>query len=94
MCFHLQAVLVEGHPLFYWPPAAGEEHPYARLRWCLHGEVWWNEGPNLDRLAVDASGERDYGNVDAWFQEGDVEHLEGQWGAVSVRKATHTVTVR
>jgi hypothetical protein len=32
-------------------------------------------------------------NVDAWFQEGDVEHLEGQWDAVSVRKATHTVTV-
>jgi hypothetical protein len=29
VCFHLQAVLVEGHPLFYWPPAAGEQHPYA-----------------------------------------------------------------
>ena len=91
VCFVLDAVLQEGHPRFYWPPKPGEQYAYARLRWCLRGEVWWNDGPHLDRPAVDASGERDFGNIDAWFQEGDVDHLEGGWGTVAIRDATQTV---
>lgn len=48
-------------------------------------------GPHLDRPAVDASGESDFGNIDAWFQEGHVDHLEGAWGTVRIRGATQTV---
>jgi hypothetical protein len=87
----LDAALLEGHPLFYWPPKTGEQCAWARLRWSLQGEVWWNEGPHLSRPAVDASGESDYGGIDAWWQEGDVDHLEGPWGTVAIRGATQTV---
>jgi hypothetical protein len=93
LCLVLDAVLVEGHPQFYWPPAAGEQYPYARLRWCLRGEVHWNDGPHLDHPATDATGEEDFGNIDAWWQEGPTEHLEGSWGTVAVRSAEHAVTL-
>lgn len=91
VCFVLDAVLEENHPRFYWPPKPGEQYPYARMHWCLHGGVWWNDGPNLERPAIDATGEKDYGNIDAWWQEGNVDHLEGGWGTVAVSFATHTV---
>lgn len=93
LCLELDAVLEEGHPLYYYPPKQGEQYPYAHLRWCLRGEVHWNEGPNLAHRAPDPDGSVDYGNVDAWFQEGDVEHLEGDWGAVVIVAAAHTVTL-
>lgn len=91
VCFVLDAVLTDRHPRYYWPPKAGEQHPYARLRWCLHGDVWWNDGPRLNRPAADASGEEDFGNIDAWLQEGEVDHLEGDWGAVAIRSASQTI---
>jgi hypothetical protein len=91
VCFVLDAVLQEGHPRFYWPPKAGEQHAYARLRWCLRGEVWWNDGPHLDQPATDATGEFDYGNIDSWIKEGDVDHLEGSWGTVAIRGAEQSV---
>ena len=91
VCFFLDAALTPGHPLFYSPPKAGEQHAYARLRWCLTGEVHWNEGPNLDHPACDASGEFDYGHVDSWVGYGDNECLEGDWGNVVVFGATHVV---
>ena len=89
--FLLEAVLTADHPAYYWPPRPGEQYPYALLRWTLRGEVHWNEGPNLDRPATDANGEIDFGNIDAWWQEGDVEHLSGEWGDVTVRRAQHFV---
>jgi len=65
LCFTMNAVLEEGHPRFYWPPKTGEQHSYPKLRWCLSGEIWWNEGPHLDHPFTDATGEPDYGNIDA-----------------------------
>ena len=91
VCFTLEAVLEEGHPRFYWPPKPDEQYPYAKLRWCLSGEVWWNDGPHLDHPANDATGTKDFGNIDAWWQEDDVDHLEGEWGTVAIRGATKTV---
>jgi hypothetical protein len=91
VCFVLDAVLTPQHPRYYSPPKRGEQYAYSRVRWCLHGEVCWNDGPHLDRPAVDASGEHDFGNVDAWFQEADVDHLEGSWGTVAVRGAQHSI---
>ena len=92
VCFVLDAALQEGHPRFYRPPKPGERNPHARLRWCLRGrEVWWNDGPHLDRPAVDASGERNFGNIDAWWRESHVDHLEGDWGTVAIRDGAQTV---
>lgn len=91
VCFVLEAVLEEAHPQFYSPPKPGQQYAYALLRWCLHGEVWWNDGPHLDHPAIDATGGPDYGNIDSWFSEGNIDHLEGEWGTVAVRNATQTI---
>jgi hypothetical protein len=90
--FVIEAVMRPEHPRYYSPPKPGEQYSYVRVRWSLHGDVSWNEGPSLEHPAIDQSGERDFGNIDAWWQEGDVEHLEGAWGTVRVRNAVHTVT--
>jgi hypothetical protein len=76
VCFVLDAALEPGNPKFYSPPKPNEQHAYARLRWCLHGEVHWNEGPNLNDPATDATGEVDFGNIDAWWgEQQQVEYL-------------------
>ena len=91
MSFVLDAALREGHARYVWPPPPGQQYTYARARWCIRGEVWWNDGPHLDRPAVDASGELDFGHIDAWWQEAQVDHLEGDWGVVAIRNALHEV---
>lgn len=92
VCFVLDAVLQEGHARFYWPPRPGEQYPYARLRWCLHGQVHWNDGPRLDAPATDAAGERDFGNIDTWLElEGGKQLLEGDWGSVVVAATSQSV---
>lgn len=92
VCFVLDAVLRDGHPLFYWPPAAGEQYPYALMRWCLHGSVHWNSGPNRDVPATDARGEQDFGNIDVWLElDNGKQLLEGEWGSVIVDVRSHSV---
>jgi hypothetical protein len=89
--FLLDAVLQPDHPLYYHPPQAGEQYAYARLRWRLAGGVNWNEGPNLEHPARDATGEFDFGNIDSWISSGTSDMLEGDWGNVVVYDAVHTV---
>jgi len=91
VCFVLEAVLQEGHPRFYWPPRPGEQHSYAKLRWCLHGTVHWNDGPHLDHPATDANDEQDFGHIDVWLRSGDGFMLEGDWGNVVIGRPTQTV---
>lgn len=93
VCFVLDAVLREAHPRFYWPPKPGEQHAYARLRWCITGHVRWNVGPNLDAPATDANGELDLGHIDVWLQSdaGASYTLEGDWGCVVIGDATESV---
>ena len=91
VCFVLDAALHEGHPRYYWPPRAGEQHPYARLRWCLRGAVHWNEGPTLDRPAIGANAELDYGHIDVWLQSGGRHMLEGDWGNVVIDEPDQSV---
>jgi hypothetical protein len=90
----IDAVLEHGHPMFDWPPHSGEQNPYATMRWQISGEVHWNEGPNLDKPAIDANGQRDFGNIDAWWSEGEFTFLEGDWGSVRIRDVVHMVDLR
>ena len=92
VCFELDAALNPGHPLFNSPPKPGELHAYERVVLCIEGQVGWNEGPDLTRPAIDATGETDYGRIDAWLRADDSELLEGAWGCVVIRGAIHTVT--
>lgn len=89
--FVLDAVLQPEHPLYYHPPLPGEQYAYGRLRWRLTGDVHWNEGPNLEHPARDASGEVDFGNIDSWIRSGSNDCLEGEWGNVLVCDAVHSV---
>ena len=81
--FLLDACLAPEHP-HYSPPASGQHRASARLRWRLTGQVHWNEGPNLERVALDASTDVGYGTIDSWIGLGDNEMLEGAWGNVVV----------
>ena len=89
VCFTIEARLEKAHPRFYWPPRNGEAHAYALLRWCHYGEVHWNEGPL--EPASDATGERDYGTIDAWWGENRTEHLSGEFGDVVIYQARSSV---
>lgn len=93
VCFLLDAVLTRDHPRFYWPPKPNEVNALARLRWCLAGEVHWNDGPNLDRPTVDPDGSSDYGQVDVFLASEDMRNfaLEGDWGSVVVSNVEESV---
>jgi hypothetical protein len=36
-------------------------------------------------------GENDYGNIDAWWHEGNVDYLRGDWGTVAIHDATQSI---
>ncbi|MFI8303888.1 hypothetical protein ACIF80_10590 [Streptomyces sp. NPDC085927] len=46
-------------------------------------ELTWTRRSSI-RPAVDASGEQDWGGIDALRQLGAVYQLEGDWGAIEV----------
>lgn len=91
VCFELEAVLERSHPAFYWPPKPGEQHAYARIRWCLYGDVAWQNGPLLDNPNQDPSGVLDHGNIDSAVMNGDAINFEGEWGAVTVRAVDQVI---
>jgi hypothetical protein len=82
----LEAVLCEQHPL-YRPPAPGEQHSYrtGRLVFADAERIHWIE--RHPKPFEDASGQIDYGNIDAMCAMGGVYHLEGDWGQVEVASA-------
>ena len=93
VCFTIEAALELDHPLYYSPPHPGEMHAYAILRWCLRGDVHWNDVPHPPR-ARDASGATDYGSVNEWWSEGTTQHIGGEFGQVAIRRASATVSYR
>jgi len=83
LALDVEVVLTAQHRA-YRPPASGEQNCYAR------GTI---EFPNVRDLAwvgqgtppaVDASGSKDYGGIDALFWNGSVFHVEGDWGVMDV----------
>jgi len=90
VCFTIDAALERDHPAFYWPPKTGEANAYALLKWCLHGGVHWIEGP-LAPMASDATGERDFGNIDEWWvEEPSTVYVIGEFGRLAVQNAHST----
>jgi len=81
LSFDLEAVLTEQHP--HWePPKPGETYCYRRVALTFPGvrRIEWisRGGPP----ATDASGERDWGNIDTFRGDGDTYQLTGDWGHV------------
>ncbi|AZP23510.1 hypothetical protein EJC51_31045 [Streptomyces aquilus] len=83
LCLDVDLVLTAHHPA-YRPPAPGEQNCYIRARIefpHVRSLTWTDQGTPP---AVDASGEADYGGIDALFWDGSAFHLEGDWGSIDV----------
>ncbi|RPF35943.1 hypothetical protein [Streptomyces sp. TLI_185] len=86
LAFDVELVLTPQHPAYH-PPAPGEQACYARATIEfpeVRNLVWSGQGTPP---AVDASGSKDYGGIDALFWTGSAFHLEGDWGAIDVASA-------
>ena len=81
--FIVEAVLTENHPL-YRSPESDEQYCYKKGKIVFQDlkHVKWisrNEAP-----FTDASGEEDYGNIDAFELSNDKYALSGDWGELEV----------
>ena len=85
LSLRLETVLTPEHPL-YEPPKPGQQHCY-RLGWLsLRAEDPMDIRLSGNPPATDATGERDFGNVDSFvFNPAENRwELEGDWGRASV----------
>jgi hypothetical protein len=83
LSFTLEAVLTPEHPRYVAPPP-DQQHCYvdAVLAFTAATEIRWSS--RSDKVAVDATGVPDHGNIDALVRDGDHFALEGDWGRVLV----------
>ncbi|MFI7402961.1 hypothetical protein ACIBW9_21240 [Streptomyces sp. NPDC049541] len=90
LVLEVELVLAPQHPAYH-PPAPGEQHCYARATIefpNVRNLMWADQGTPP---AVDASGAKDFGGIDALFWNGSVFHVEGDWGAIDVASAPPVV---
>jgi hypothetical protein len=92
LSLHLEAVLTPEHSL-YAPPKPGEQHCYRKawltVRSPAPAELIFSGAPP----AHDATGEMDFGHVDAFVcnEAADTWELEGDWGNARVRSPEVTL---
>ncbi len=86
LTLRLDVVLREEHGR-YQPPRPGEQYCYSKgsLIFSDVRQVEWEMSET--RPAVDATGEIDYGNIDALEFAGDRFRLEGEFGRIAVSAA-------
>jgi hypothetical protein len=89
--FDLDLVLTPEDPSYH-PPQRGEQHCYVRASLVISSP----EGLTFNRSeappAVDASGEKDFGNIDSFTNVGeDRWQIEGCWGTLEVCSPQVTV---
>lgn len=80
--FRLEVVLTPKHPAYH-PPKPGEQYCYAQ-GWLIFSDarvVWLQKS---DSYAIDATGEKDHGNIDSLTRVHDHWHAEGSWGEVHI----------
>lgn len=85
--FTLDLVLRENSPR-YTPPLSGEQYCYApaTLEFDHATQIKWT--PSDIKPAVDPDGSVDFGNIDNFEVDGDVYHLEGDWGEATIYTST------
>jgi len=83
LSFIVELVLTENHPL-YSSRDAGEQYCYKK------GKIIFQELKSIEWLNrntqpfTDATGSKDYGNIDTFILAADGYHLSGDWGEVIV----------
>ena len=86
--FKMDFVLCESHP-FYKAPKENERYCY-RLGEIVFAElekISWIE-KNTENYSYDSNNEKDLGNIDSFFYEGNNYFLEGSWGEVIIKSNT------
>jgi hypothetical protein len=86
--FDLDVALVPGHPA-YRPPRPDERTCYHRGTLIFPGARAVSGLALQDEVlgAVDATGERDYGNIDTFEETGGEFQLSGEFGDVRLKSA-------
>lgn len=81
--FKVDLVLSPGH-LSYHEPRQGEKYCYEQgwISIAHPRSVHWIR--RTMRPFRDASDEIDFGSIDSWQVDGDITHIEGNWGEVEV----------
>lgn len=90
LVLEVELVFTPQHPSYH-PPASGEQHCYARATIefpNVRNLMWADQGTPP---AVDASGTKDFGGIDALFWNGSVFHVGGDWGVIDVASAPPVV---
>jgi hypothetical protein len=87
ICFRVDFVLTERHPV-YSRPKPDEQYCYRRgilVFEKVSKLVWTEQGSPPAR---DATGEIDFGNIDAMTFQDDAFELEGDWGSMKLTSAS------
>ena len=84
--FTLDAVITPESPA-YRAPNSGEQYCYAAAGLVFSDVTEVNWITRNERHYVDATGERDLGNIDALVSDGYSFAVEGDWGHVRIRSA-------
>ena len=86
LVFEVDAVMTERHPA-YRGPLPGERYDYRKVELTVVGTRAVYE-PSGAAPASSGDGQLDYGNIDAWYVDGEGwSHLEGDWGTAEVLAA-------
>jgi hypothetical protein len=91
--FDLDVVLTESHPE-YGPPRPAEQHCYRRGRLAFPDPrvvAVLDARPN--RPSIDATGERDFGNIDGLELDGGRYRVTGDWGVVEIESGPAAITL-
>lgn len=87
LVFQLDAVLTPEHPA-YRPPVPGQHHCYRTGHLVIHCPVPVALERSTQRPARDATGELDFGHIDAFVPDDDTGastwRLDGDWGTTVV----------
>ena len=89
--FAIEFVLREDHPAFS-PPAPGLQYCYRRgaLEFTGVRQLSWVD--QQQRPGTDATGEKDWGNIDSMRWEADRFQLQGGWGEMKLQASRLSIT--
>ena len=79
--FDMEFVLTEKHELYHFP-RTGEQYCYRRGKLEFNSYKWSNLQLSNRPPSTDATGEKDYGNIDYFVKIKDGYFLEGDWGSL------------